>query len=99
MALSRVEADQSPVRLSSVGVQNVVRGVRPSLVIQAMLLMLVIANLGRIPVFSTGEREAPVLVNDLCVTCMIGAALLASLRARSLRLDLVGPPRGGVVAV
>jgi len=54
-----------------------------------MLLMLFIANLGRIPVLSTGERQAPILINDLCVACIIGVAGLASLRARSLRLDSV----------
>jgi hypothetical protein len=64
-----------------------------------MLLMLVIANLGRIPVFSTGERQAPILVNDLCVACIIGAAVLASLRTRSFRLDRVALLALGFAAI
>jgi O-antigen ligase len=87
VALSRSEATARSARLSTVGEPGI--GVRPVLVIQAMLLLLVTANLGRIPVLSTGERQAPILINDLAVAVILGTAALAGLRARSFRLDAV----------
>ena len=59
-------------------------------VLRAAIALLVIANLGRIPVFSTGDREAPVLVNDLCVAAFVAAGLVIALARRSFRLDRVG---------
>lgn len=55
--------------------------------LQVALLLLVIANLGRIPVLDLGDRAAPLLVNDICIMAVLGAGGLAMLRARSLRLD------------
>ena len=59
-------------------------------VLRGAIALLVIANLGRIPVFSTGDREAPLLVNDLCVAAFVSVGLLVALVRRSFRLDSVG---------
>ena len=59
-------------------------------VLRGAIALLVIANLGRIPVFSTGDREAPLLVNDLCVAAVVSAGILVSLTRRSFQLDRVG---------
>jgi O-antigen ligase len=58
--------------------------------LRAAIALLVIANLGRIPVITTSDREAPVLVNDLCVAAFVGAGLAIALARRSFRLDRVG---------
>jgi putative inorganic carbon (hco3(-)) transporter len=63
--------------------------VRVSAIVHVALIGLLIGNLGRIPVFSTGERDAAVLVNDLCVAAMLGAGMLSAARRRSLVLDNV----------
>lgn len=62
-------------------------GIRPVMVLQAALLLLVVANVGRIPVLDLGDRRAPVLINDICITAILGAGALVMLRARSLRLN------------
>lgn len=59
------------------------------MVLQVVLLLLVVANLGRIPVFSTGQREAPILVNDICVAWLLLTAGLAMLQRRTMVLDRV----------
>jgi len=64
--------------------------VRGADVLRAAIALLVVANLGRIPVFSTGDREAPVLVNDLCVAGFAAVGLVIALARRSFRLDRVG---------
>ena len=48
------------------------------------------ANLGRIPVLTTSDREAPVLVNDLCVAAFVAVGLAIAVTRRSFRLDRVG---------
>jgi hypothetical protein len=53
------------------------------------LAMLLVGNLGRIPIFSTGDRSVPILVNDLAVAALIMAGALAMASRRSLRLDWV----------
>lgn len=64
--------------------------VRPLLVLQGAVLLMLVGQLGRIPVLSTGTSEAPLLVNDLCVFAMLGAGLLAGLLARSFEIDRLG---------
>ena len=59
-------------------------------VLRAAIAMLVVANLGRIPAFSTGDREAPVLLNDLCVAAFVAFGLAISFAHRSFRLDRIG---------
>ncbi|HEV8217104.1 MAG TPA: O-antigen ligase family protein [Gemmatimonadaceae bacterium] len=58
--------------------------------LRCAIALLVVANLGRIPVFSTGDRGAPVLVNDLCVVMFVAFGLVIALTRRSFRLDRVG---------
>lgn len=61
--------------------------VRPALMLRLALALLVLANLGRIPLLDLGEREAPILINDLVVMAVIGIAAASWSRARSLKLD------------
>lgn len=56
-------------------------------VLQAVLLVLVVANLGRVPAVATGGREFPVLVNDLAVGVLITLASIAFAQQRRLELD------------
>ncbi len=63
---------------------------RPIVVLRAGIMLMLVAQLGRIPVLSTGTSEAPLLVNDLCVMAMLSAGLLSGLVSRSFRLDRVG---------
>jgi hypothetical protein len=51
------------------------------------LLLMIVAQLGRIPVLSAGAKEAPILVNDFFVLLLILAAGLAAARRQRLRLD------------
>jgi O-antigen ligase len=53
------------------------------------LVALGIANLGRIPVFSTGDREAAVVLNDLFVAGLTSFCIIAAVLRRSLLLDRV----------
>ena len=64
--------------------------IRGADVLRVAIALLVVANLGRIPVFSTGEREAPVLVNELCVAAFVVTGLAITFARRSFRLDRVG---------
>jgi O-antigen ligase len=57
--------------------------------LQVVLLLMVIAQLGRIPVFSTGGRDAPILFNDLFVGGVLLFGLTAMAFARQARLDTV----------
>jgi O-antigen ligase len=61
--------------------------VRPALMLRIALALLALANLGRIPLLDLGEREAPILINDLAVMAVIGVAAASWSRARSLKLD------------
>ena len=63
---------------------------RPIVVLRIGIMLMLVAQLGRIPVLSTGTSEAPLLVNDLCVMAMLAAGLLSGLVSRSFKLDRVG---------
>ena len=65
--------------------------IHPIAVLQAALLLLFVANLGRLSIFSTGEREAPILFNDLCVGVLLCVGAFVAVRRRSLRRS----PEGG----
>src|SRR6185437_13900717 len=65
------------------------RSVPLAVMVQAMVIVLVTANLGRIPLVSTGDREAPLLVNDLAVIAMVMMGATACLTARLLRVDRI----------
>ena len=63
--------------------------IRPASVLQVALLLLVVANLGRIPVFSTGARDAVVLGNDIFVLVVLASGAVAMAHARAIVLDRV----------
>jgi hypothetical protein len=64
--------------------------VHPVTALRIALLLLVIGQLGRIPVLSTGTSEAPLLVNDLCLLAVIAVTAISALAARSFRVDSIG---------
>ena len=63
--------------------------IRPATVLRVALLALIVANLGRIPVFSTGDREAPLLVNDIAVALTVAVSALAVVDRQRLVIDRV----------
>jgi len=73
--------------------------------LRVALALLLVANLGRIPAFSTGDRTAPILVNDLVVGVLIMSAAIVMVRRRSMVLDraawfaLAFAALGGISAV
>ena len=52
-------------------------------------LGLLVAQTGRIPVLTAGGgvKQAPILVNDILLMTVLGAAFVVALRSRTLRLD------------
>ena len=64
--------------------------VRPIVVLRATLALLIVAQLGRVPMLSTGSTEAPLLLNDLVVMALLAVVFVAALHARSFRVDAVG---------
>lgn len=54
-----------------------------------VLVILVVANLGRIPVLGTGDREAAIVLNDLIVTAVVAFCFVAAILRRSLLIDSV----------
>lgn len=69
--------------------QGAVARVRVAAVVRFGLIGLLIGNLGRIPAFSTGGRDAAILINDVLVAAAIVAGALQAIRTRRLRLDSV----------
>lgn len=51
------------------------------------IYLSIVANLGRIPVFSTGDREAPVMLNELSVAAVVAIASLGMLWRQRVRFD------------
>jgi hypothetical protein len=62
---------------------------RPIVVTKVAIVLMLVGQLGRIPVLPTGTSEAPLLVNDICVLVMIAAGVLSGLASRSFRIDRV----------
>jgi len=58
--------------------------------VQGLILLLLTANLGRIPVLSAGESSAPLLVNDIAVGFVVLVGLAAGIATRSFRIDRAG---------
>src|SRR3978361_1806683 len=58
-------------------------------ILQLAIGLLLVGNLGRIPVFSTGDRSVPVLITDLVVAAVVCARATARASHRTLRLDAV----------
>ena len=65
------------------------REVRVTTIMHVAMIGLLVGNLGRIPVFSTGDRDAPILLNDLLVGIVLCAGALNAVRRRALQLDSV----------
>jgi hypothetical protein len=61
--------------------------ISPVALLQGVIFLIVVGNLGRIPFLDLGERSAPLLINDLCMMVAFGIGLLVALRDRSLRLS------------
>lgn len=53
------------------------------------LVALGVANVGRIPVFSTGDRAAAIVLNDIFVAGLTSFCIIAAVLRRSLWLDRV----------
>ena len=64
--------------------------VRPLAVLHVAIALMLVAQLGRIPLISTGTREAPLLLNDLCLLAVVAAVALAAVTSRSFQIDRVG---------
>src|SRR5215510_851980 len=85
-----MELSRSDTLLVAPGTASQLRlEIRPASVLRFALLMLIVANLGRIPVFSTGDREAPLLINDIAVAFAVGVFALAAMDRRRLLIDRV----------
>jgi O-antigen ligase len=63
--------------------------VRVALLLRGTILLMLVANLGRIPVISTGDREAPILFNDIFVATLLLAGALAMLPPARPKIDRV----------
>ncbi len=61
--------------------------VRAVAVLRVALLLLVVGQLGRVPVLQAGSKDAPILLNDLLVLSVVAAGGLVALQRRRLVLD------------
>ncbi|HEX7937469.1 MAG TPA: O-antigen ligase family protein, partial [Gemmatimonadaceae bacterium] len=101
----------APTQLVSVGLGAGPAGalgrlrVRPVAILQFVVFLFVIGNLGRIPFLDLGSRTAPILVNDILMGVAFLTGALTVIRDRSLRLTdvavagLVFAAIGGLSAV
>jgi O-antigen ligase len=71
------------------GIHEPTRSVRvnPLRVFQVAIALLVVGNLGRIPVLDLGDRAAPLLVNDIAIMSVVAIGALAMVHRRELRLN------------
>jgi hypothetical protein len=65
------------------------RLIRVTTLVRIALVGLLIGNLGRIPAFSTGQRQTAILLNDLFVAAVLFAGVVHAVAMRSLKLDRV----------
>ena len=65
------------------------RTVSLATMVQGLIVVILTANLGRIPIVSAGESSAPLLINDVAVACIALLGLAAGVTARSFRVDRV----------
>lgn len=86
VAASRVE----PLTLDDAGA-GTAHGLRVSAtqIICLSQLLMVVANLLRLPVFSSSERSIPLTINEMCVAAIIASAALVAALRRELHLDRV----------
>lgn len=69
--------------------QTRARGVRPMRLIQGVVVLLLVSNLGRLPALWLLGYELPVLPQELVLVAALGLSALVCLQARRLRLDAV----------
>jgi hypothetical protein len=62
-------------------------GARVADLLRIALALLVVGNLGRVPVFAVGVKDTPILLNDLLLLAVLSAGVFASLRGRKLVID------------
>ncbi|HEV8411657.1 MAG TPA: O-antigen ligase family protein [Gemmatimonadaceae bacterium] len=58
--------------------------------LQLALLLLVIGNIGRIPIADSAGKQAPFLVNDFAVLAILVIASVEAMRRRALNIDWPG---------
>jgi hypothetical protein len=87
-ALELIRA-QDPPNLIGLGVERPRTELRVSTILSFAIATLLIGNLGRIPIFSTGGRDVPILVNDLAVAALIFASAIVMAVRGTFRLDWV----------
>ncbi len=58
--------------------------------LQLALLLLVVGNLGRIPIADSAGKQAPFLVNDFAVLAILVIASVEAMRRRAFKLDWPG---------
>jgi O-Antigen ligase len=61
--------------------------IRVATILCAAIAVLFVGNLGRIPIFSTGGRDVPILVNDLAIAVLLATGALAMASHRKLCVD------------
>lgn len=79
--------------------------VRTSRILLFALVVYALGNVGRIPLLDLGARQAPLLINDICVSALLFAGAFAMGNARSVKLNdvtlaaLVFAAIGGISAL
>jgi hypothetical protein len=76
-------------RPSTPAAARATRGIRPVAALRFAIVCMLVGNVGRIPVFSAGSKDAPLLFNELVLGATLVLAGVACVQARSLRLDRV----------
>lgn len=86
MESSRVETPS----LQTLEPWTIERSISLSSIVQALIMVLLTANLGRIPLVSAGESAAPLLGNDVAVALVVLLGLASGIATRSFRIDRAG---------
>lgn len=63
--------------------------IHPGTALGWAFVALLLSNLGRVPVLSTGDRDAAIVLNDVLVTGLVAFCIAAAALRRSLWLDSV----------
>jgi O-antigen ligase len=63
------------------------RGITVVAALQVALLLFTTGNVGHIPILDLGDRQAPLLINDLSIAAVLALGGVMMLRARSMRID------------
>jgi O-antigen ligase len=63
--------------------------IRPAIALQAALFLLIVGQIGRIPFLDTGDRSAPIQVNELVLAGLFAMGAAAWVATRQLRIDRV----------